>query len=114
MATKKWDGCCWPARGRVGLITTPLERSFLNKLIKQQGVNSSRHFVGPLTSILVHVEQYVLFIIRSRVSAGGFWEVPYLASAFYVWGRKGEDLFVSSLSCFSPLSQYRLPWPDSK
>lgn len=96
MATKKCDGCCWPARGRVGLITTSLERSCLNKLIKQWGLNSSRHFVGPLRFILVHVEQYILFIIRSRVSAGGFWEVPYLASAFYVWSRKGEDLLCAA------------------
>lgn len=60
--------------GRVELSTTALEKGFFNKLIKEQGVNSSRHFVGLLR---VHVEQYVLFIIRSRVSAGGFWEVPY-------------------------------------
>lgn len=62
------------AHGRVELSTMSLEKGFLKKLIKEQGVNSSRHFVGLLR---VHVEQYVLFIIRSRVSTGGFWEVPY-------------------------------------
>lgn len=112
MATKKCDGCCWPARGRVGLITTSLERSCLNKLIKQWGLNSSRHFVGPLRFILVHVEQYILFIIRSRVSAGGFWEVPYLASAFMCGVGKVKtfceqpQLLLSSLTV--PTSMARL------
>lgn len=100
-ATKKCAGCCWPTRGRVELSTTSLEKGFFNKPIKEQGINASRHFVGLLR---VHVKQYVLFIIRSKVRMqGDSGKCHTLASAFYVWGRKGEDLFGSSLSCFSPL-----------
>jgi hypothetical protein len=61
----------WLMCGSSTLIPASLEKDFPSKLIDQQGIKSSRHFVGALRD---HIEQYVffffLFRIRSSVDAG--------------------------------------------